>query len=184
LWHHSRGTGSSKVSPPAEAKSISRSTTFEKDSRHRPFLEATLQYLSERVGAGLRKMGRQARCVVLKVRYADFTTITRRSTLRTPSDADQVIFDCGLKLLEKELAREKQPVRLIGIGVANFSEMGQQLDMLDASGVRRLQLNEAVDEIRKKYGFPAIQKGRTLLLRDLFSGDDGGYRLHTPSLSR
>jgi len=82
------------------------------------------------------------------------------------------------------LAQESRPVRLIGIGVSNLTESGRQLDMLDPSARRLEQLTRAIDRIRKKYGFAAIQTGRTLLLKDIFPSGDNGYTLNTPSLSR
>ncbi len=182
LWRYSRGIDDRKVEPPAEAKSMSRETTFGKDTRDLSLLKATLRYLSERVGSQLRQRGKQARCVTLKLRYADFTTITRSRTLRQSSDSDQTIFDTGVELLNQALSQQK--VRLIGIGVSNLTEPGRQLDMLDLSARRMEQLNRAIDRIRKKYGFTAIQTGRTLLLKDIFASGDDGYTLHTPSLSR
>ena len=184
LHRFANGIDEREVEPPAAAKSISRETTFSKDTRDRSLLKATLRYLGERVGGELRQQGKQARCVTLKLRYADFTTITRSQTLKQTSDTDQTIFDTGEKLLGKALLAEKQTVRLIGIGVSNLTEPGRQLDMLDLSAQRLEQLNRAIDRIRKKYGFTAIQTGRTLPLKDLFPETDGGYTLQTPSLSR
>jgi len=184
IHDHANGIGDDKVEPPTAAKSISRETTFDKDTRDTTFLKATLRYLSERVGGDLRQKGKPARCVTLKLRYADFTTINRQQTLKQPSDTDQTIFDTGLKLLKKELTQEKQLVRLIGIGVSNLAEAGRQPDMLDTSAQRREKLNAAIDHIRKKYGFTAIQTGRTLLLKDIFPPGEDGYTLQTPSLSR
>ncbi len=184
LHRYASGIDDRKVEPPGAAKSISRETTFGKDTRDRPLIRATLGYLSERVGAELRQRGKQTRCVTLKLRYADFTTITRRHTLSQGSNTDQTIFDTGLGLLEKALSRQNQPVRLIGIGVSNLTERGRQLDMLDARAQRLEQLNRAIDRIRNKYGFTAIQTGRTMRLKDIFHTDKGGYTLHTPSLSR
>ena len=86
--------------------------------------------------------------------------------------------------MKKELSREKQAVRLVGIGVSNLVEAGRQLDMLDSSTQRLEKLNRTIDRIRKKYGFTAIQTGRTLMLKDIFPSDDNGYTLQTPSLSR
>ena len=104
--------------------------------------------------------------------------------MRQTTDTDQTIFDTGEQLMKKALAQEKQPVRLIGIGVSSLTEAEKQLDMLDKSSQRREQLNRAIDRIRKKYGFTAIQTGRTLLLKDVFPETDRGYTLQTPSLSR
>jgi len=182
LQRYASGIDDREIEPPSAAKSISRETTFGQDTRDRLLLKATLRYLSERVGSELRQQGKQARCVTLKLRYSDFTTITRRHTLGQASDTDQTIFDTGLKLLKR--IQVKQPVRLIGIGVASLVEPGRQLDMLDSSAQRRERLNRAIDRIRNKYGFTAIQTGRTMRLKDIFPPDKGGYTLHTPSLSR
>ncbi len=184
LHRYANGIDNREVEPPSAAKSISRETTFGKDTGDRTLLKATLRYLGERVGNTLRQRGEHARCVTLKLRYADFTTITRRHTLSQTTDSDQAIFDTGLMLLQKELSPGKQPVRLIGIGVSNLVEGGRQLDMLDSSAQRQEQLNKAIDRIRNRYGFTAIQTGRTLPLKDIFPENEGGYTLHTPSLSR
>ncbi|MFC2020707.1 DNA polymerase IV [Chloroflexota bacterium] len=184
LYRSANGIDDRKIELPGAAKSISRETTFAKDNRNRSLLKATLRYLAEKVGADLRRQGKQVRCITLKLRYADFTTITRSHTLPQTTDGDQTIFQTGIKLLERALAVEKQPVRLIGIGVSNLVEAGGQLAMLDSSVQREAQLNKTIDRIRNKYGFTAIQTGQTLLLKDIFSGDKKDYNLHTPSLTR
>ena len=178
------GIDDREVEPPAAAKSTSRETTFGQDTKDHALLKATLRYLGERVGADLRQKGNHARCVTLKLRYGDFSTITRRQTLSQSTDSDQTIFETGVRLLNKELAGEKRAVRLIGIGVSELVEAGRQLNMMDGSAQRQEQLNKAIDRIRKKYGFTAIQTGRTLKLKDVFPGGGEGYRLNTPSLSR
>jgi DNA polymerase-4 len=132
----------------------------------------------------LRSKNKRARCVTLKLRYGDFNTITRRKTLSQSTDSDQTIFETGQGLLKRALAGEKRAVRLIGIGVSELVEAGRQLDMMDSSAQRQEQLNKAIDRIRRKYGFTAIQTGRTLKLKEIFPDTDEGYRLQTPSLSR
>lgn len=184
LHRSANGIDDSPVLPPGEAKSISRETTFEEDTRDRALLKATLSYFSEKLGAELREQGKRARCLTLKIRYHDFTTISRSRTLAQTTDSEQMVFRAGANLLDRALSADKRPVRLIGIGVSRLAEPDGQLNMLDSS-VRRLeQLNRAIDRIRQKYGFTAIQSGRTLPLKDFFSETDGGYMLHTPSLSR
>jgi DNA polymerase-4 len=184
LKRFASGLDDREVEPPAAAKSTSRETTFAKDIKDPQRLESTLRYLGERVGADLRGKGKRARCVTLKLRYSDFTTITRRKTLSRSTDSDQLIFETGQELLKQALAGEKRPVRLIGIGVSELVEAGRQLDMMDSSAQRQEQLNRAIDRIRKRYGFTAIQTGRTLKLKEMFPENDGGYTLQTPSLSR
>jgi DNA polymerase-4 len=184
LHRHASGLDERELMPPALAKSISRETTFAEDTREQWHLRATLRYLSERVGSQLREQGREARCVTLKLRYADFTTITRCRTLSQGTSADQTIFESGSTLLKTALSQEKQPVRLIGIGVSGLAEAAGQLNLLDSSALRLRELNKAIDRIRRKYGFSAIQTGRTLLLKDIFPAGEDGYILPTPSLSR
>jgi len=167
LHRYANGIDDRKVEMSGEAKSMSRETTFDKDTRDISFLQAALRYLGERVGAELREQGKQARCVTLKLRYADFTTITRSHTLPLSTDNDQTIFDTGTVLLNRALDLQKQPVRLIGIGVSNLVEPGNQLSLLDFSTQRLARLDKAVDRIRHKYGFTSIQTGRTLLLKDI-----------------
>jgi DNA polymerase-4 len=88
-----------------------------------------------------------------------------------------------MELLNQALTQAKQPIRLIGIGVSNLTT-GRQLDLFDPVTQRVERLDRAVDHIRKKYGFTAIQTGRTLFLKDIFPETERGYTLHTPSLSR
>ncbi|HLB28412.1 MAG TPA: hypothetical protein VJK47_04285, partial [Dehalococcoidales bacterium] len=116
--------------------------------------------------------------------YADFTTITRSQTLPEAADSNEIISLTGARLLEKALALEKQPVRLIGIGVSNLVEPGGQLSFLDSPVQRLDQLNKTIDGIRDRYGFTAIQTGQTLFLKDIFPEQGKDYTLHTPSLSR
>jgi len=168
LQRHAGGIDDREVEPPSAARSISRETTFSQDTGDRSAVEATLRYLGEHVGADLRQREKQAKCVAIKVRYADFATTTRRHTLAQATDSDQAIFETGLKLLERELSGERRLIRLVGIGVSALVEGGRQLDMLDSSIQRQTRLDKAIDRIRNKYGFSAIQTGRTLLLKDLF----------------
>ena len=165
LYRHANGIDGSPVIPPEEAKSISRETTFEGDTHDVVYLSATMRYLSEKVGADLRGLGKQAKCVSIKVRYADFTTISRQRTLSQLTDLDDTIFQTGNELLQKAITTERQAVRLIGIGVSSFSEPGRQLTLMNSTELRLEKLNRAVDRIRDKYGFTAIQTGRTMQLK-------------------
>jgi DNA polymerase-4 len=153
------------VTSPGEVKSISRETTFEEDSHDITFLSATLRYQAEKVGADLRDLGKQAKCVSIKVRYADFNTITRQFTLPQPTNIDQTIFQTGSELLQKAVTDNRLAIRLIGIGVSNLNEPGMQLSLMNGTEQRLEKLNRAVDRIRDKYGFTAIQTGRTMQLK-------------------
>jgi DNA polymerase-4 len=169
LHRFANGIDDRQVLPPGEAKSISRETTFGEDTRDRPFLEATLWSQCEKVGADLRKKGKQAKSVTLKLRYADFSTITRSHTLRESVDTDGAIFETGIGLLERALAMETKAVRLIGIGMSNLVEANRQATLFASSAQKLDELNKAVDRIRNRYGFDAIHTGRTIRLKDINS---------------
>ncbi|MGD0795222.1 MAG: DNA polymerase IV [Dehalococcoidales bacterium] len=166
MRRHACGIDASEVLPPGEAKSISRETTFGQDTRDRQFLEVTLWAQSEKVGADLRKKGKEARCVTLKLRYGDFTTITRSHTLREGLNTDKGIFDIGIKLLNKALATERQGIRLIGIGISQLEEPSRQTTLFTPSNRKLEELNKTIDRIRDRYGFGSIQTGRTAMLKD------------------
>ncbi|MBI4338205.1 MAG: DNA polymerase IV [Chloroflexi bacterium] len=176
------GQDDSPVLPPAPPKSIGRSTTFAKDTRDRAFLRSMLRYLTERVGADLRKEGKLARVVVLTLRWADFTTFSRHQTLKAPADSDEAIYRAGEALMQRELAKSSKLVRLIGISVGNFVDRRGQFPLLEDERPRRLA--RAMDGIRSKYGYTAIQSGLTLPLRDTFPEERGRYLLKTACLSR
>jgi DNA polymerase-4 len=184
LHHYANGIDNRQIESPGRAKSISRETTFAEDTSDRTFLKSMLHYLCERVGAELRQETKLARTITLKLRYSDFVTITRSFSTKSAVDADEVIFAGAVKLLERTMATNRKPVRLIGVGVSNLVSYGKQLNMLDSNPLRLEHLDKAIDRIRKKYGFTAIQTGRTLLLKDIFDRHDGDYVLETPSLSR
>ena len=167
LYRHANGIDDRKVQGPGRAKSIGRETTFAQDTLDPQFLKATLRHLSERVGAELREQEQRTRCITLKLRYADFETITRSRTLKEASDADQVIFKAGAELLEKALSQNHKLVRLIGIRASSLSQ-GKQLSMLDTKAERMERLSRAIDRIRNKYGFSAIESGSTLPLSDRY----------------
>jgi DNA polymerase-4 len=167
MRRHANGIDDSQVMPPGEAKSISRETTFGEDTRDWSFLEATLWTQSEKVGADLRKQGKEARCVTLKLRYGDFSTITRSHTLPESLSTDKEIFDTGTMLLNKALTVERQGVRLIGIGVSHLVELSRQTTLFTPSSRKLDELNKTIDRIRDRYGFGAIQTGRAAMLKDL-----------------
>jgi DNA polymerase-4 len=169
MLRHASGIDNSRVLPPGEAKSISRETTFGEDTRDRKYLEATLWAQSEKVGADLRKRGKEAKCITLKLRYGDFSTITRSRTLPESLNTDRVIFEIGINLLNKALSAQKQGVRLIGIGVSHLGEPTQQASLFTPSNRKLEELNKTIDRIRDRYGFNAIKTGRTVLLKDLIS---------------
>lgn len=160
LGRYAAGMDDRPVQAYGPAKSIGREVTLDEDTLDEGSLRAILRRLAEKVGAELRHEGNQARTVTLKVRYADFETITRSRTLPAASDGDQEIYDTGAVLLEKTLKGRRYPIRLIGIRVSNLGSLARQLSLWDDRARRTAYLDRAIDEIRRKYGFDAIGTGR------------------------
>ena len=142
------------------ARSVSREVTFGEDVTDLERLRRTLRDHAERVGADLRGQQRRARTVTLKLRWADFTTLSRSRTLERPVQSTEDLAAAGRALLDELLARESlRPVRLIGLGATNLVEDAVQLGFDDASARRAEQVDRAVDEIRGRYGRDSVTRG-------------------------
>ena len=142
------------------AKSISREVTFEEDVHDLDELRRTLRAHAERVGADLRRQGRRARTVTLKLRWSDFTTLTRSRTVAQPVQLTDELSGLGVALLDELLTRERmRPVRLIGLGASNLVEDAVQLGFDDAEARRAANVDRALDGIRSRYGGEAVRRG-------------------------
>ncbi|MFW6105271.1 MAG: DNA polymerase IV [Chloroflexota bacterium] len=159
IHSYARGIDDREVEASGEAKSISQQLTFARDTLDRNFLEASLHNLCEEVCQELRSQNKKARCVAIRLRYADFKTITRQVNLREASDVTQVIFTTSQHLLSKALAQQEKPLRLIGIRISNLVGEGKQLSMFDSGIEKPEHLDKAIDKIRRKYGSTAIKTG-------------------------
>jgi DNA polymerase-4 len=154
-----RGDDPREVVPDEAAKSIGAEDTFGEDLRDRAALERELLAQGERVGRRLRAAGLSGHVVTLKVKYSDFTAVTRRTTLERPTDDDHAIVEAARHLLDRvDLAR---PVRLTGISVSDFAAEAErgQLDLFGGGPPpappeeeRRRALNAALDRIADRFG--------------------------------
>jgi DNA polymerase-4 len=123
--------------------------------------------LSEMVGRRLREGGYFARTLQLKLRYKDFTTITRANSLEQPTQMDNQIFEQVHRLFFANW-KPGAPVRLLGVQTSNFESGPGQLDLLESSRDQRWQnALSAVDRLRDKFGESAIGLAR---------GMKGGFR--------
>ena len=159
LHSYARGIDDREVEAPGEAKSISQQLTFARDTLDRNFLEANLHNLCQEVCQELRSQNKRAKCVAIRLRYADFKTITRQVILREASNVTQVIFATAQQLLSKALAQQGKPIRLIGIRISSLVGEGKQLPMFDSGIEKPEHLDKAIDKIRRKYGSTAIKTG-------------------------
>ncbi len=160
LSRRARGIDESPISTEHEVKSISQETTFARDIRDDKVLADTLRELAAEVGRRLRKAEIAGTTVKLKLRWPDFTTLTRQVTLLHSTDQDEEIYLTALNLLEK--VREKgKPVRLIGVGVSGLGPPLRQLELWGERGEKSRKLQEALDELHKRYGKESIRRGKS-----------------------
>jgi DNA polymerase-4 len=159
-----------EVGADADPKSISHEHTYGEDTADREVLEATLARLSEMVGRRLRENGLHARTIQLKLRYKDFSTITRAHTLERPTQIDNEIFEEVRALFRKNWKPDSQ-VRLLGVHAASFETSEGQLGLLAEDNHERWQhALAAADRLRDKYGESAVS---------LASGMRGRFRERT-----
>jgi DNA polymerase-4 len=141
-----------------DTKSVGQEETFARDLTERADLHREVTRLADRVGTRLREHGLRGRTVTLKVRYFDFTTITRSATLPEPTDASAAIVQVVTALLEKVDSRGG--VRLLGVSVKNFVTGASQQDALPFADERDraagADLERTIDAIRKRYGDRAV----------------------------
>jgi len=156
---HARGQDGRAVVTEREIKSISQEVTFSRDVREDKSIEKTLTDLSVQVGRRLRKNELAGTTVKLKIRWPDFTTLTRQVTLPNTTNNDNEIAETALGLLRKN-RKSGQAVRLIGVGVSGLGEPMRQLELWGTDSEKERKLQEVVDELREKYGDKAIKRGK------------------------
>jgi DNA polymerase IV len=160
-----------EVGAETDPKSISHEHTYYEDTADIVQIEATLMRLSEMVGRRLREANFYARTIQLKLRYKNFTTITRAYTLPAPTQLDTEIFEQIRMLFRKNWKRGMQ-VRLLGVQTSSFStEAPDQINLLD--GTRQQRWKDALtaaDRLRDKFGESSV---------GLAAGMRGGFRERT-----
>jgi len=141
-----------------ETKSISQEITFSRDVRDDRILQTRLQEMSVEVGRQLRKNNLAGKTIRLKIRWPDFTTLTRQTTLNHPTDQDDEIAKAALELL-KSVRKPNQFVRLIGVGVSGLGAPIRQLGLWDMEDEKSRKLQEAMDSLQEKFGKDVIRRG-------------------------
>jgi DNA polymerase-4 len=160
------GIDERKLDMESEEKSISNEITFDEDEHDAKTVEAALLDLVDKVGGRLRRAGFYAATAQIKVRWTDFSTITRQRRLDPPCCDDITLRETALELLRKEGLHS--PVRLIGFGVSNLRNTADvpQLDLFQTlekqTSTKREQLSRAVDRIREKFGRKSIRRGSSM----------------------
>jgi len=156
------GIDEREVIPENEAKSIGHEETFDKDILDPDQARQEVLSLADRVARRMRRAGVSGRTVSLKVKYADFTQITRTATLPEPVDDSAEIYTIACRLLGKtEVGR--RPVRLMGVSLSQLTSPHNDAQLLlfgpDRASLKRKELNTALDQICDKFGEKSIGPG-------------------------
>jgi DNA polymerase IV len=154
LWRKANGEGTEYLTIRRGQKSISKETTFDEDVTSDEMIKKTLFELAGKICQTTRNHGWIASTINIKLRYSDFQTLTRSRTIK-PTDDDKIVFDTAWQLLSKAHSR-RVAVRLIGVGLTNFSEYTEQEFLFEAEEIKRKKLFRAVTRIRDKYGYNSI----------------------------
>lgn len=165
LWRKAHGEGTEYLTIKRTRKSISRENTFGNDVTSDEEIKNTLFYLTGKVCQSLRNKGWEAATVDIKLRYTDFQTLTRAKTIK-PTDDDKIIFETAWYLMEKAKTR-RVGVRLIGVGVTNFSQLSEQEYLFEDYNVKRKKMLRAVTKIRDKFGYNSLMFESAQIDKDL-----------------
>lgn len=149
LWHKSQGIHHGIVTPYHEAKSISSENTFDENKTDMVFIKKELVRLTEKICFELRQDGKVAGCVAVKIRYPDFETTSRQTTIPYTNADDEII--SVVKALFQKLYKKGEPVRLIGVKLSELTNEAVQTNLF-SDAERKIDLYKAIDEVKNRFG--------------------------------
>ncbi len=164
LQARARGEDDTPVRPSwerPEARSVGHEETFVRDTADPGFLAARLQVLLESAARRLRAKGLVARKVTVKLRHADFVTLTRDATLPAASDHDVELLEPALELLGR-MATRRTLVRLLGVRLGDLRRGFWQGSLFDSRRRRERRLIDTLDRLRGRYGDGSVRTGETV----------------------
>lgn len=163
LWEKAHGISNSPVEPYSEQKSISHENTFDADKSDLPFLHEELVRLTEKTAYALREEKKLTGCVTIKLRYADFTTVSKQEVIDYTA-LDNLLME-RVKDIFTKLYKKGEKVRLLGVRFSHLIPMNVQMDLFD-DAMEKLELFKAVDNIKNQFGSGAITKATTVKRKD------------------
>ena len=155
------GIDNRPVTPDSRAKSISQEQTFAQDVGRMDELRRVLLDQVQNVSRRLRRHGLKAQTVTLKLRYGDFTTISRSRALDEPTDVTDELWQAARSLFDTWANKDRRPLRLLGMGASQISgEEGSHRSLFEPPGRERQQrIDRAMDDITGRFGRRAIRRG-------------------------
>lgn len=159
LWQKSQGRHFGEVHAYHEAKSISTENTFEENITDEERLLSELVRMTEKVAFELRQDEKLTGCIAVKVRYPDFETNSRQTTIDYTLRDDELI-PVAIDLFHK-LYRKGQPVRLLGVRLSELTQHPVQASLFD-DAEKKNKLYKAIDDVKNTFGKTSLKKARTL----------------------
>jgi len=155
LWHKSHGIHNGIVAPYHEAKSISTENTFNENISDVHLLKKEIVRQTEKICFELRQDGKVAGCVAIKLRYPDFETTSRQTTISYTSADDEII--PVVKDLFQKLYRKGKPVRLLGVRLSELTNDAVQTNLF-TDIEKKSGLYKAIDDVKKRFGKSFVQR--------------------------
>lgn len=155
LWNKSHGIHNGEVSQYHEAKSVSTENTFDENKTDINFLMAELVRMVERIAYELRQDGKVAGCVAVKIRYPDFETTSRQTTVPYTC-ADDEIIPVAKELFHK-LWKKGTPIRLMGVRLSELTNDAVQTNLFD-DVERKTDLYKAIDNVKERFGKASVKR--------------------------
>jgi DNA polymerase-4 len=185
LYERCRGRDTAAVSEREIPVSISRETSFHRDTADRVEIEGMLEYLVGRACRTARGLGIRPATVAVRLRYGDGESAECARSLATPSDADPVALALALELLRRQFTR-RVALHALGVTFSNFTRAGGEQGALfdEPEAGRRAALYRAFDRVRADFGHGILVSGRALHLKGRLAEDEHGFVLRTPSLTK
>lgn len=156
-----RGIDDRPIVTSRQAKSFSQETTFTRDVANQETLRRTLKTLSEGVGRQLRRSHLCCHTIKLKLRWSDFTTLTRQLTLPQDTDQDQEIFEAAWGLFVKTW-HPGRAVRLLGVGAGGLRPPVRQLTLWEVREEKDRRLQQTLDDLRERFGYQSVRHASNL----------------------
>lgn len=153
IWKKANGIDTSPVEPYNERKSLSTECTFDKDTIDTDFLVRNLISMTEKLCYQLRNEEKLTACVTVKIRYSDFNTYSTQAHIAYTA-LDNTLIEKVKELFHK-LYQKRMLVRLIGVRFSHLIQGTYQFDLFDDK-TEQIQLYEAMDKMRKRFGTDAV----------------------------
>ena len=185
LHERCRGRDTLVVGEREAPLSISRETSFHRDTTDPREIEGMLEYLAGRACRTARELGIRPRTVAVRLRHADGESAERARSLPQPSDADPVVLALALDTLARLFTR-RVALHQVGFALSNFARAGGEQGALfeEREAGRRAALCRAFDGVRSAFGHGVLVSGRALHLKGRLDEDEHGFVLRTPSLTK